>query len=792
MITKVNISNFGLFNDFQWTKRLNDSNFQEVNIIYGRNYSGKTTLSRIFRCFEQHVIPKNYSESRFEIIDDNNNSYTQDNISTNNFVRVYNTDFVNDNLSWLHDDKNGSIRPFTLLGSDNISAKKRIENIEKELGNIEEHRGLLYEQEQMKKQISSKEQELQKRKNELENKLKSEANQNIKKSPYYVQQGEAYNVTNIRNDINTILNGNDYDLNEEKIASHKKIIDERIKSTINNISTNKPKFEEYKLKAKNLVEKKITISNTIKELLDDNILQEWVNKGRELHKQNKEQCAFCGNSITSDRWRILDEHFSKESEELKKKLKEEKEKIEKSIEALKNYLDEKKIIKDNYYIQYQNDFTDIHNKWSETIQNYINSMELIINVIQKRYDDIFNPLFIDDDIIDYSNEIISVLNEFNALSVKNNEKTNTLNNDKKLSRDSLRYNEIKKFISIINYEKEGEHLCKDEEEISKLKQPLEDINKKIETLYSEKKEEESKLKDEGKAASKVNNHLSKFFGHDGLSLEHEVEMDSKQTKFVIKRGNKKAYNLSEGECSLISFCYFIAKMEDELSGTENKQLIIYIDDPISSLDSNHIFFMFSLIETIIAKDKRYGQLFISTHNLEFLKYLKRLTLSKDTTNYYVVEKKKKGDEYRCSIEKMPSYMKDYVTEYNFLFSEIYKMVKPSKGDRAKCFENSFTWFYNLPNNMRKFLECYLFYRYPNTDDPLKNLHKLFDNNIPPLVNRLINEYSHLSWGDRGSLVSDVDEAETVAKHILKAIKKDNEHFEALCDSIGEDKNILIE
>src|SRR5690606_39389208 len=54
--------------------------------------------------------------------------------------------------------------------------------------------------------------------------------------------------------------------------------------------------------------------------------------------------------------------------------------------------------------------------------------------------------------------------------------------------------------------------------------------------------------------------------------------------------------------------------------------------PISSLDSNHIFFMFSLIESLIAKPVkkadgsntyRYKQLFISTHNLDFLKYLKR-------------------------------------------------------------------------------------------------------------------------------------------------------------------------
>lgn len=60
------------------------------------------------------------------------------------------------------------------------------------------------------------------------------------------------------------------------------------------------------------------------------------------------------------------------------------------------------------------------------------------------------------------------------------------------------------------------------------------------------------------------------------------------------------------------------------------------------------------------------------------------------------------------------------------------------------------------------------------------------------MNRVINEYSHLTWGDRGTLVVDVSEAETVSKEILKALKKkDIGHFEALCDSVGVDKSIVL-
>ena len=63
----------------------------------------------------------------------------------------------------------------------------------------------------------------------------------------------------------------------------------------------------------------------------------------------------------------------------------------------------------------------------------------------------------------------------------------------------------------------------------------------------------------------------------------------------------------------------MAKLQDIKTDGE-KPYIIWIDDPISSLDSNHIFFIFSLINSELFEDKKlkYKQLFISTHNLDFL------------------------------------------------------------------------------------------------------------------------------------------------------------------------------
>ena len=51
------IKNMAVFRDFRWSSSVRDvgnniAEFKQINILYGRNYSGKTTLSRIFRALE--------------------------------------------------------------------------------------------------------------------------------------------------------------------------------------------------------------------------------------------------------------------------------------------------------------------------------------------------------------------------------------------------------------------------------------------------------------------------------------------------------------------------------------------------------------------------------------------------------------------------------------------------------------------------------------------------------------------------------------------------------------------
>ena len=59
-------------------------------------------------------------------------------------------------------------------------------------------------------------------------------------------------------------------------------------------------------------------------------------------------------------------------------------------------------------------------------------------------------------------------------------------------------------------------------------------------------------------------------------------------------------------------------------------------------------------------------------------------------------------------------MKEHVTEFNYLFHQIYKCSQATESENYEL-------FYNFGNNARKFLEAYLYYKYP--DNETNCLHK---------------------------------------------------------------------
>lgn len=784
MIQKISINNFGLFKNYCWENNIGSETFRLVNIIYGRNYSGKTTLSRIFKTIQDGKLHDNFSDCNFAVSLDDGTVVTQNNLEAfgvDKKIRVYNTDFVNENLSWLH-NIDGSIKPFTILGAKNVELDRRITELETILGCIEENNGLYGNLKEASKSYETCKTQLNTKQTDLDNKLRTKA-QNIKNNSSLYNY-PTYQINTIKGDILSLIETSV--LPEEEIDKKKLLLKEDSKGNLNKLENFNIDFNNIYNKTNSLTSKKINVSEPIVDLLNDSLLQEWVRQGIDKHKGKRDMCGFCGNPLPQNIWEKIDAHFSKESEDLRLEIENLIAELEEIKITVTHYISLKK---DDFYATLGSDFQSISTSWIAEVKVFIKNVDQLIFALKKRSRDIFkiNVLIA----IDHNeNQLKEILKVLNTLIENHNDKTNSLSKDQQVARNQLRLSEVGKYVKDIDYLKflDDLNLLKENHDIAETTKRSKE--KQIRDLLEEKRILEAQAKDESKGAELVNQHLTHFFGHDELKLI--AEGDSPNIKFKITRDDLDAKNLSEGESSLISFCYFIAKMEDEMKDVANiNNLIIYIDDPISSLDSNHIFFMYSLIESIIAKPKKYGQLFISTHNLDFLKYLKKITFPEKyqpiptekkigSLQHFIIERKGKRN---TQLNLAPSYLKNYITEFNYLFDQIYKC---STADTETVTHN---FQYNFGNNMRKFLEAYLFYKYPSHMLSLdERIDKFFEGEQISinLVNRVINEYSHLGEHfDRGLEPIDVDVIVKIAQAIINRIKViDNYQYEALIESIS--------
>lgn len=788
-VKRLDIKSFGSYSDFVWKDRIRNSkneveDFRKLNILYGRNYSGKTTLSRIFRSFETGHVPSKIALPDFKLVTNDGELKPSDVSKENSDVRVYNKDFISDNLSFLIDDE-GHISPIAIIGDDNTKIEQQIADKRKILGSIEGNEGLYYAHELKSETHSELNTEIVSLETDLEKSLSAKANKKPNGIKHQTKFAiSTYNINNLKTDIEVILKSNCILAENERTRLENLIQDQKKPKITESIRISS--ITQNLLASTNpLLTKKITPSTPIQELLDDHLLQEWVKNGRKHHESKRSTCGFCGNSLPKSLWSKLDAHFNQESEDLEKSLRAKIAEIDEEIDSIS---DDFPFEQSNFYSEFGNDLETIKIDLKKEIKNYKKQLRRIKSNLEKREKNIFKCLP-DIKIDGNSGELSEVIAALDLLIEMNDNKSTTLEAEQQRAREQLRLHEVSKFVTDINYSKLVNNL-EDKKSVLKTKsKEVSDAWSEISKLIVEIEALDAAIKDEKKGAEQVNKYLNNFFGHESLQLE-ATEGSDKAFKFQIMRGDNQAYNLSEGECSLVAFCYFMAKLEDIES--KDKKLVVYIDDPISSLDSNHIFFVYSLIESQLAKpigkdsqDKdvfRYSQLFISTHNLDFLKYLKRLTKPKKQTQHFIISGKTTGSE----IELMPDYMKNYVTEFNYLFSEIYKC---SDEDNAAT---NYASFYSFGNNLRKFLEAYLFFKYPfsvnDQADHDERITKFFggEDGAAPLVQRIINEFSHLAeMFDRSVQPIDHAEISRLAKFVLKKLKdKDPEQYECLVESVS--------
>lgn len=747
MITKINnIKDFGVFKNFSGGTM---PDFKTFNLIYGWNYSGKTTLSRVFRCFENSSLHPDYQNATFSFQGDAVTTFDQ-NFGASPNVRVFNSDFIKENLKW----DNNDFEPIFLLGAQNIQLQNELDIKQKkydaEKTSIEQAR-------------RATEAKLQSINTALTNKAREVTN--------LLGLGRIFDRDRFKEIVESIIGNTDqYKLSEADFEKYKiQALSNEQKPYIPNIEIAIPAIKLVETNTLSILARQLLTSNKLQNLLDNKTLSDWVERGKDLHI-NKTNCEFCGNSLPETLLTRLNEHFSKDYEILKSDINSQVEEIRKL--SIKPTIPAETA----FYRDLITEFEDIKLSVENETQKFIHTLTELEKSLNEKKERPFEQIKIHA-IEDNTKELNDAIHSLNQLIDKNNQRTQDFQLEKNAAIQKIKEDYAAKFeeserYSLIVKALEGE------------KNDTLARERNNDTLNSEILVIKAQLDETVKGAEKVNEALRQFFGKDDIKITTTPEK-----KFQLKRGTDIAKNLSEGERTAISFAYFITKLEQQ----NNKLIdtIVYIDDPISSLDSTHLFNIYSFIKTTFYEkvlDQTSGrtiyketckQLFISTHNYDFhnLIYGWFVKIKGPKKDFFMVERHKNSHKDESVIKKNSNLITRFNSEYAYLFSILnaFQMSPEDTNDNL----------YQLPNITRRFLETYLNFKYMSYVNIEQNIEQLITDKVDcEKVRKFVHYFTHSLTTDKFVKFADLSECESVVNIVINAIENnDPTHFASLQEAI---------
>ena len=740
------IQSFGVYNNFSSPADL--SNFNDKNIIYGWNYSGKTTFSRIFSTLEHRNAHPDYPAGKFTFELGDGTKLDETNFKDSALlVRVFNSDFIESNLSW----DGGAFNPILLLGEDTIEAEKKIEKFE---ALIERCRTGYKKKQDEDKDVDK-----------LISSLKTNTAKQIKNTLNIV---EAYTATHLDKTIAILPNPvNQSLLTDAEVTSKlKKALStssDRL-DRVQNISIQLGAAEFFdKCNAK--VMEMPAFSSVIGYLRDNPSISDWIETGLSIN-EGKQSCEFCGGKIEEERIRGFKSHFSKDLAKYKEEIKE----LIRNAESLTKvyvYLNENQL-----YPEFRDNINELNISIETSIKNYNNQIELLIDSLKAKLDAPFSE--VDETLYSKAHEdvINESLNRLNEAINQSNKATENFDGQKKAAIDELKKHYAATFLIDNEIEKKNYK--------RKLYSSHKEKYRKIaENLKAEIQELQASISKAQKGREILNEYISDFLGRDEIRID-VVEIEGRE-RFRLSREGSIAKNLSEGEKSAIAFSFFLTKL-GELKDLNHA--IVYIDDPISSLDSNHIFQVNALIKEYFFEKSENGswqckckQLFISTHNFEFFSLLKELPLNNKKSSYFQI-KRVSGKESK--IVNLPKSIEMYSSEYHYLFSIIHRFHESEDKEDLEL-------LMSIPNAVRRFVELYTYSRIPSfTRDTVdQRAEQLFGAQESKRILKVLHYFSHLNNIERlannSDLICDIGNA---VEDIIKQLKTDKAHYEALLSSVA--------
>lgn len=559
---------------------------KKINLIYGQNGSGKSTISGYF-----------YSPS--------NSSYRECSFSQKDDYQyvVYNNQFVED--SFYHKSEQPGV--FTLSQS-NKEVMEDIKQSDKKMASL---KGSLTRLENGIKE-----------KDEMLTKLENSCKDAVWKKTAHIRATELTELMtgslrkdSLYNKICTQVR-KDEASSDDVLNEYKKLKNNK-SSSFNSINLpSMPilnRLQEELLLTPLIPSSNSYLSNVINELGN----ADWVKLG--LGYVNDTKCPFCqGDTINNDFLKAIKDVFN-ETYELR-------------LEDLRSF---------------HNDYSKACDEFTRELEHSLNGSSYISDddSIWSLITQIGQALELNKNAIKEKIEKPSAVISATDLSMNHDElntKIKNLNGEIKEINDRLNIYEA----SISNVTNKlwmvlrnlcGDVIDNNNSNMDELKKERNTIIKRKETLEGEIQQEKNKLSQLRKQVSNMDETIDKInaslrnLGLNGL----EIKKAHERNFFQIHRGNDNVEvykSLSEGEKTIITFLYFLECCEGQLEEGEVKDKLIVIDDPISSLSHDYIYEISSLIHyRIIEGMAPEAKVLVLTHNLFFFQELLKLAPPKIKT-----------------------------------------------------------------------------------------------------------------------------------------------------------------
>jgi wobble nucleotide-excising tRNase len=749
-ITKISrLVHPGVIRDFTWPAGLQA--FGRFNLIYGRNGSGKTTISRVFRCLEQRTP---YEPGRVALQVGDALLADTDFPSADVPVRVFNRDFVNDSV---FPTGGGDVPPILVVGKENVEKRKEADRAKKEgvakAGELKLARDSLEQAENELDQFCTG-----------QAKLVKEALRAPGAGPYNDYDKRAYRAQAER--MAAAGNGSTHALSEADREALRLQHRATVKPKVSEVVHEFPDLSRLRNEVADTVAKTVA-SEAIAALKADPALSEWTRHGLRLHKDRQSKaCLFCDQALPAERLAALEAHFNEEYERFLQR-------IGHQIDGIRR-IEQQAVLRPPDRAALYDDLQVEYDAAQESMRSALALVATFLSELRERLESKAKLPFLSDAL---ETTVPGVdagwLEQLNTLIQRHNSTCDNFQARTASARDRL---------ALDMFAQGGEEFARLSSAVDATRAAIAPLEEEVGRLASLVTTLEREIVEHLQPAEELNEDLRNYLGHD------ELRLDVQGSGYRLLRGGVPADSLSEGEETALALLYFLKSLSDRRFDLANG--VVVLDDPVSSLDSNALFLAFGFIKR---RTQGAGQLFLLTHNFSFFRQArdwfchlpgqKKRNVDARPACFYMLAQQP-GMARRCSsLRSLDRLLMDYESEYHYLFYCVHQAV-------GLAADTELERLHGLPNIARRLLEMFLAFRQPHVADRLsKKLEGVeFDDVKKVRILRFVHTHSHGdSIGEPEHDPSLLGEATSVLADLLDLIKtEDPKHYAAMEELMAHD------